>query len=99
MLERWRAMHCLVRCPVSVIPRSAETLWFGPQIDVLPFRTFFSTASGFGTIELDRTSLRVHVIEGELALEKVVLGRDGATKTLDWKTVVQADSSATKTIG
>jgi hypothetical protein len=41
----------------------------------------------------------VHVIEGELALEKVVVGRDGATKTLDWKTGVQADSSATKTIG
>ena len=77
----------------------SKTLWFGPQIEVRPFRTFFCVASGFGTIELDRSTLRVHVIEGQLALEKVELGKDGATKTLDWKITVQANSPATKTIG
>jgi hypothetical protein len=50
-----------------------RTLWFGPQLSVLPFKTFFSTASGFGTITLDERSLLIQMIEGELPLEKIVV--------------------------
>jgi len=31
----------------SLLRGAEETLWFGPQLSVLPFKTFFSTASGF----------------------------------------------------
>ena len=75
-----------------------RTLWFGPQLNVLPFKTFFSTASGFGTITLDSRSLRIQVIEGELRLEKMVLTDRTQTRTMDWKTTVQPGAPAIKNI-
>ena len=50
-----------------------QTLWFGPKLKKRPFNTFFSTASGFGTITLDKNSLTVSVLEGKLALKRVQL--------------------------
>jgi uncharacterized protein (DUF608 family) len=73
-----------------------KTLWFGPQIEARPFKTFFCTASGFGIIQLDRDSLRVQMIEGELPLEKVVLNEGGSTRTLEWKTLVGTERPATR---
>jgi uncharacterized protein (DUF608 family) len=75
-----------------------RTLWFGPQLNVRPFKTFFSTAGGFGTITLDGRNLRIQVIEGQLPLEKIVLTDRGQTHTLDWKTTVQPGAPAGKTI-
>ncbi len=72
----------------------SKTLWIGPQVEVRPFRTFFSAASGFGTIELERREVRIQMIEGELLLEKLVLTADGAGKTLEWKTTVRPDTAA-----
>src|SRR5271165_6239103 len=66
-----------------------KTLWFGPQLNVRPFQTFFSTALGFGTIALDSHSLRIQMLEGELPLEKLVLTDGGQTKTVEWKTTVR----------
>src|SRR5208283_394948 len=48
-----------------------RTLWFGPRLSVRPFKTFFSTASGFGVIALDARSLHIQMIEGELQVEKL----------------------------
>ena len=73
-----------------------KTLWFGPQIEARPFKTFFCTASGFGIIQLDRDSLRVQMIEGELPLEKVVLNEGGSTRTLEWKTLVGTERPGTR---
>ncbi len=67
-----------------------KTLWFSPQLQVRPFRSFFSTASAFGSIELNQQSLNVHVAEGELRIEKLVL--DG--KANDWKVTIRQGSSA-----
>ena len=75
-----------------------KTLWFGPQLTIRPFKTFFSTASGFGTIELDGKSLRVQLLEGVLSLEKLVLTDGAQTQSFDWKTTVQAGASAIKNI-
>jgi hypothetical protein len=61
-----------------------RTLWFGPKLAARPFRTFFSCATGFGTIALDLTSLRIDVLEGQLAVEKLVLAQDAKTHSLDW---------------
>jgi len=75
-----------------------RTLWFGPQLDIRPFKTLFSAASGFGTIELGSQSLRIQLLEGTLPLEKIVLTDGGRTRTLDWNTTVQTGSPAIKNI-
>jgi hypothetical protein len=75
-----------------------RTLWFGPQLTIRPFKTFFCTASGFGTILLDDRSVTIHMIEGELSVEKLVLSDKSQTRTLEWKTTVQPDAPRIKTL-
>jgi|CZKR01.1.fsa_nt_gi uncharacterized protein (DUF608 family) len=75
-----------------------RTLWFGPQLTIRPFKTFFSTASGFGTIELGGRSLRVQLLEGVLPLEKLVLTDGTQARTLEWKTILQPGAPAIKNI-
>jgi len=62
-----------------------RTLWFGPRLNIRPFKSFFSTTSGFGTISLDNESVSVEVIEGALQLEKLILTVGVETKTFEWK--------------
>ena len=54
-----------------------QTLWFGPKLKRRPFSTFFSTATGYGTVTLDKTSLRISVIEGRLAVRRLILDVGG----------------------
>jgi len=75
-----------------------RTLWFGPQLTTRPFKTFFSTASGFGTIELSAGSLRVQLLDGVLPLEKLVLTDGAQTRTLEWKTRIETGTPAIKNI-
>ena len=71
-----------------------KTLWFSPRLQVRPFKCFFSTASAFGSIEIGQESISVGVIEGELRIEKLVLGSEAGGKTLDWKTTIHQGASA-----
>ena len=57
-----------------------RTLEFGPRLAPRPFSCFFSAASGFGRIVLEEGALTVHVLEGELALQCVVLTLDGVIR-------------------
>jgi len=75
-----------------------KTLWFGPRLHTRPFRSFFSTASGFGTIELGVDALRVHLIEGELAVEKLVLGGEAGDRLLDWKVTIRQGATEARPI-
>ncbi|HET6181020.1 MAG TPA: GH116 family glycosyl hydrolase [Candidatus Sulfotelmatobacter sp.] len=75
-----------------------RTLWFGPATQVRPFKTFFSTASGFGSVVLDQSSVQIQMIEGELSVDKLVLADKTGPRTLDWKTTVRPDSPSTKDI-
>jgi hypothetical protein len=75
-----------------------RTLWFGPATQVRPFKTFFSTASGFGSVVLDQSSVQIQMIEGELSVDKLVLADKKGPRTLDWKTTVRPDSPSTKDI-
>lgn len=75
-----------------------RTLWFGPQLKARPFKTFFCTASGFGTIALESQSLHISLLEGELPLEHLVLREAGQTKALDWKITIRPNAPATKRI-
>ena len=54
-----------------------STLWLDPKVPARPFRTFFSTASGYGTITLAGRSLTLSILEGKLALKKVIVTLDG----------------------
>ena len=53
--------------------RAEKTLWFGPQVKTDRFKTFFSTATGFGTISLKKSRLTINIVEGELEVEKLYL--------------------------
>ncbi len=75
-----------------------RTLWFGPQLVIRPFKTFFSTASGFGTIELGDHSLGIQLLEGTLPLEKLVLTEGTQTRNLEWKTTIQPGAPSIKSI-
>ena len=71
-----------------------RTLWFGPQLNVRPFKTLFSTAHGFGTISLEGSNLRIEMLEGELPLVKLVLTEHTQISTYEWKTTVRPHQPA-----
>jgi hypothetical protein len=74
-----------------------RTLFFGPKLPAKrggSFTTFFSAASGFGTIQLDRRTLTLNVIEGELAVDTVQLTQGDTTRTLPWGVVARAGEPA-----
>ena len=75
-----------------------RTLWFGPQLNVRPFKTFFSTATGFGTISLEGRSLRIEMLEGELPLERLVLTDHAQVSTHEWKITVRPHQPAVMTL-
>jgi hypothetical protein len=75
-----------------------RTLWFGPKLSVRPFRCFFSTASGYGTIGLDNGSVIIRMIEGELPIEKLVLSIGPSTRLFDWKITARPNTTAMKSI-
>jgi uncharacterized protein (DUF608 family) len=50
-----------------------KTLWFGPRLNKKRFKSFFSAATGFGSITLTAKSLVVELIEGKLVVERLYL--------------------------
>jgi uncharacterized protein (DUF608 family) len=68
---------------------ATKTLWFAPKLEG-DFRCFFSTAAGYGTIELENDSLSIEMIEGELAIETLHLTSDGKTQNLSVQVVAKA---------
>lgn len=59
-----------------------RTLYLEPRLDVRPFRSFFSTASGWGTITIQDDAVAVEVIEGNLALDRILLTQHGETRAI-----------------
>jgi len=75
-----------------------RTLWFGPHLTIRPFKTFFSTASGFGTIELSDRSVGVQLVEGVLPIQKLVLTDGTQTRTVEWETTIRPGTVTIKNI-
>jgi hypothetical protein len=48
-----------------------------PKVSERPFRCFFSTASGWGSLTLEQESLEIELAEGQLEVEWVVVKTDG----------------------
>lgn len=71
-----------------------KTLWFGPKLGIRPFKTFFSTASGFGTIQLTERQVEIRIMEGDLQIDKLVLTHGAQTEALEWKITVRANAPA-----
>jgi hypothetical protein len=67
-----------------------KTLTFGPKLPLPTFKTFFSTASGYGTISLGRNALTISLVEGELIVDVLFLTLDGKTVRLEPMVVARA---------
>jgi hypothetical protein len=67
-------------------------------LNVRPFKSFFSTAFGFGVISLDTQSVSVQMIEGELPIERLALTIGAEARLLDWKVTVRPNAAAIKSI-
>jgi hypothetical protein len=75
-----------------------RTLHFGPKLKVHPFVSFFSTASGYGTIALEGHTVSVNIIEGELAIESLHYTDGEGTRVSSWKTTAKPGAPATTNI-
>jgi len=49
--------------------RAQKTLWLSPALNQNRFKTFFSTATGYGTITLSKAQVRIDLVEGELDID------------------------------
>jgi uncharacterized protein (DUF608 family) len=59
-----------------------RTLWLEPRLAVRPFRAFFSTATGWGTVALEGKTVTVTLSEGRLRVERLVVC--GKVVGVDW---------------
>ena len=75
-----------------------KKLWFGPKIKENSFKTFFSSTTGFGTIELTGKEINISMIEGELAVHKVVLTHLAEKKEIDVDIIVKTGKESHITI-
>jgi hypothetical protein len=75
-----------------------QRLWFSPRLELRPFKCFFSTAYGFGTIVQDGRSVRIELLEGRLTIQSLVLGEGAATRTFNWIVTVEPGKIATFTM-
>lgn len=73
---------------------ATRTLWFGPRLKMLPFRIFFSTAGGWGEIELSEQQVILRVVEGKLEVENVELTREGTTRLISWQATASPGNPA-----
>ncbi len=75
-----------------------KTLWLGPRTQAAEWRTFFSTASGFGTIALSAQTLTIEIIEGELQVETLHLTRNGESRRIALNAVIAPGQKLTQEI-
>jgi hypothetical protein len=71
-----------------------RTLWFGPKLNARPFRSFFSTASGYGVIVREPAAVAVQMIAGELRIDRMILSEQGHARTIDWGTTARPGAAA-----
>ena len=71
-----------------------KTLWLDPKTKSRPFTCFFSTASGYGTLSLDRRFLTIDLLEGTLACRRIVLGAGAQRMDLPVALSVHAGKAA-----
>jgi len=66
-------------------------LWLEPKMmDGEDFRTFFTTASGWGTLVLKKDSLEIDLVEGTLDLEKLTVPDGQQAKTISASRLIKS---------
>jgi uncharacterized protein (DUF608 family) len=71
-----------------------KTLYFGPKTKKGIFKTFFSAATGWGTISLRNGKLSIRLVEGTLAVETIVLTVEGKNIEFNPNVVIHENSRA-----
>lgn len=75
--------------------RAKKSLSLSPKLDNDKFKTFFSSATGFGTITVSKTQLTIEVTEGILEIDKLTLNgknvklAEPVQATTDKRTVIR----------
>lgn len=59
-----------------------KKLWLAPKLEVDPFATFFSTASGWGVLRLAGDALEIDLAEGDLRIEQMEITWQGKAYSL-----------------
>jgi uncharacterized protein (DUF608 family) len=72
----------------------AKTLYLEPRMAVDPFKVFFSTATGWGTITIKGKEVSIHLEEGRLQVDKLVITLNGKTTTVKPKLTVEKGKKA-----
>jgi uncharacterized protein (DUF608 family) len=67
-----------------------RTLWFGPKGSTRPWKSFFSTATAYGSISLDDGGVSLELLAGELAVDTLLLSLGSATRDLHVNKVIKA---------
>jgi uncharacterized protein (DUF608 family) len=67
-----------------------KSLRLAPRLEGREYRTFFSTATGFGTFKLSKTALIVEMVEGSLRIDRAIVEFDGKTYNLQPRTTAKA---------
>ncbi len=73
-----------------------KTVWFRPRVKARPFQCFFSAASGFGTIALHERTVSIRILEGDLAIEKLLF--EDAQSPIEWNVTAKPGAVATKVV-
>jgi len=60
-----------------------KMLKFGPMLYESEFRTFFSTARGWGTIRLEGKEISIEMLEGEIPIDTIMVTLDGKRVTYE----------------
>jgi uncharacterized protein (DUF608 family) len=74
-------------------------LWFAPRLSARPFKCFFSTQGAWGTISLDAKRITINVEEGELAIEKIVVGSGKREIAIEQSAVVKQGTPLATAVG
>jgi uncharacterized protein (DUF608 family) len=56
-----------------------RTLTIAPRLETVPFTCFFSTASGWGKFSLEKKTIEISLIAGELRVDELHLTRNAST--------------------
>jgi hypothetical protein len=76
----------------------SKRLCLAPKAQAVEFVTFFSTACGFGTLQLTQNTLTVSLVEGELEIGTLSLTRNGVETEHELQITVQAGSPMQRTL-
>ena len=84
----------LIACSGFRYSAAKRSLHLAPAAEQVPFRCFFSTATGWGMIRLGKNQVEIEVQEGALVVDVLEITRSGRTITLEPEMTIEAGKPA-----